>query len=145
MNRVISAAVVAASILAMPAMAIAASDTPDATIELSGGTVAAGVGYSWAKGTLDFQGQSIPVNVKGLSVAALGVGSVRASGEVYNLEKLQDFEGNYTAVSAGATLAGGAAATAMKNQNGVVIKLRSTTQGLQLNLSVEGVAITLSN
>jgi hypothetical protein len=34
----------------------------------------------------------------------------------------------------------GGAAKAMENQNGVVIKVRSTTQGLQFNLSVDGVA-----
>ena len=139
-----SAAITAACILSTPAMALAASQEPDATIELSGGTVAVGVGYSWGKGTLHYQGQAIPVKVKGLSVASVGAESIRASGDVYHLANLQDFAGNYTAVSAGATVAGGGEATAMQNQNGVVIKLRSTTQGLAFNLSVEGVAISLN-
>jgi hypothetical protein len=38
-------------------------------------------------------------------------------------------------------VAGGGDVAAMQNQNGVVIKLRSTTQGLAFNLSVDGVAI----
>jgi hypothetical protein len=46
---------------------------------------------------------------------------------------------------AGVTVAGGGQAAAMENQNGVVIKLHSTTQGLQFNLSVEGVALKLKN
>jgi hypothetical protein len=50
--------------------------------------------------------------------------------QVYNLAKIEDFDGNYTAVSAGATVAGGGSATAMQNQNGVVIKMHSTNQGL---------------
>jgi hypothetical protein len=140
MNRLISAAIVAACMIAAPVMA---ATEPDATIELSGGTVAAGVGYSWAKGTLNYQGKSVPVTVKGLSIASVGAGSIKASGEVYHLAKLEDFPGNYTAVSAGAAVAGGGAATAMENQNGVIIRMRTTTQGLELNLSVEGVAMKL--
>jgi hypothetical protein len=31
----------------------------------------------------------------------------------------------------------------MKNQNGVVLELKSTTQGLNLKLAAEGVKITL--
>ncbi len=51
--------------------------------------------------------------------------------------------GQLTAASAGATVAGGGEVAAMQNQNGVVIKLRSTTQGLAFNLSVDGVSIKL--
>ena len=143
MNRMISAGIAAACIFAAPLMAFAAGEEPDATIEFSGGSVAAGVGYSWGKGTLQYQGKSIPVTLKGLSVASVGAQSVRASGDVYHLSSLSDFEGNYTAASAGATVAGGGDVSAMQNQNGVVIKLRSTTQGLAFNLSVDGVAIKL--
>jgi len=142
MNRMISAAIAAACIFTAPAMACAA-DEPDATIEFSGGSVAAGIGYTWGKGTLHYQGRSIPVTMKGLSVASVGADSIRASGDVYHLKKLADLDGNYTAASAGATLAGGGGVAAMENQNGVVIKLRSTTQGLEFNLAVEGVAIKL--
>ena len=139
------AAALAASVLSLPVAASAASGEPDATISLSGGTVAVGVGYTWAKGTLNYQGKSIPVTLKGLSVPAVGAGKIDASGEVYNLAKLEDFDGNYTAVSAGATVAGGGSATAMQNQNGVVIKMHSTNQGLQFNLSVEGVSIRVAS
>ena len=129
-----------ASIISSPTLA---AEEPDATIELKGGTVGVGIGYSWASGTLHYQGKSIPVTIKGLSVANVGAGSVTASGDVYHLAKIGDFAGNYTAASAGAAVAGGGAVTAMQNENGVVIKLRSTTQGLAFNLSVEGVAIKL--
>jgi hypothetical protein len=142
MNRMISAGIAAVCIFAAPA-SVWAAEEPDATIEFSGGSVAVGVGYSWGKGTLHYQGKSIPVTLKGLSVASVGANSVRASGDVYHLASLSDFEGNYTAASAGATVAGGGDIAAMQNQNGVVIKLRSTTQGLAFNLSVDGVAIKL--
>jgi len=66
-----------------------------------------------------------------------------ATGSVYNLKRLEDFNGNYTGVTAGVTIAGGAGATAVQNQNGVVINLVSTTQGLKFKLSVDGVKLTL--
>jgi len=141
MKRMISAALAAACIFAGPAMAFAAAEEPDATIDFSGGSVAVGVGYTWGKGTLHYQGRSIPVTVKGLSVASVGADSIHASGDVYHLASLTDFDGNYTAASVGATVAGGGDIAAMENQNGVVIKLRSTTQGLAFNLSVDGVSI----
>ena len=143
MFRSTFAAVAAACVLAMP-VAASAHESPDGTIELSGGSVAAGVGYTWGKGTLRYEGRSIPVTFKGLSVAALGGESIRASGDVYHLTKLEDFAGNYTAASAGATVAGGGSVAAMENQNGVVIKLRSANRGLELNLSVEGVAFSIA-
>ena len=62
---------------------------------------------------------------------------------VYNLKKLEDFNGNYTGVTAGATVAGGAGASTIQNQNGVVINLVGTSQGLKFKLSMDGVKMTL--
>ena len=58
---------------------------------------------------------------------------------MYNLRKLDDFDGNYTAAAAGATLAGVATWVAMKNQNGVSVTLVATTQGVKLVLGGGGV------
>jgi hypothetical protein len=131
------------AVVVLGAGAALAQDKPDATIKLSGGSVAAGIGYSWGSGTLTYQGKDYALSVDGLSVGAVGVTSVEATGGVYNLKKLQDFNGNYTAATAGATVGGGAAGTAMQNQAGVVIKLVSTTQGLDFKFAASGVKITL--
>jgi len=118
--------------------------TPDATVEFSGGSVAAGIGYSWGSGTLTYRGKKYPISVDGLSAgASAGITSVTASGSVYNLKKLKDFDGNYTAVSTGATVGGGASVVTMRNQNGVVIDSVSTTQGLKLALDAAGVKIKI--
>src|SRR5205814_411277 len=110
----------------------AAEKTPDGTLRLSGGSVAAGIGLNWGSGTLSYKGKEYPIDVKGLSVGDVGVTKIEASGSVYNLSKLEDFDGNYTAVGAGLTAAGGAGAAAMKNQNGVTVELVSTTQGVKV-------------
>src|SRR5262245_12149307 len=117
----------------------AADKTPDGTLRLSAGSVAAGVGVNWGSGTLSYKGKDYPVDVKGLSVGDVGITKIEASGSVYNLSKLEDFDGNYTAVGAGLTAAGGASAAAMKNQNGVTVELVSTTQGVKVAVGGAGV------
>jgi hypothetical protein len=115
---------------------------PDGSVEFSGGSVAAGIGYSWGSGTLTYKGVKYPITVSGLTAgASAGATAVTASGSVYNLAKIEDFDGNYTAVGTGGTVGGGASAVTMKNQNGVVIDSVSTTQGLKLSLDAGGVKI----
>ena len=78
------------SILATIAMlgflsAARAEDQPDGRLELSGGSVAVGIGYSWAGGTLTYKGKKYEVEVKGLSVGDVGVTKAEAAGNVYHL------------------------------------------------------------
>lgn len=128
----------------MVSSANAEDKKPDATIEFTGGSVAAGVGYTWGSGTLTYKGAKYPISVSGLSVgASAGVTNITAKGSVYDLKKLEDLDGNFTAGGAGATAAGGVAAVTMKNQNGVVIDVVATTQGLKLSLDAAGVSIKL--
>lgn len=123
----------------LPAMA--ADQAPDGTIELSGGSVALGIGYTWGSGKLVFQGKQYQLKVEGLSIVDVGASDYTATGSVDNLKKLEDFPGTYTAAAAGATVAGGASVTVMRNQNGVAIQLSATRQGLQFTLAPEGMKI----
>jgi hypothetical protein len=124
--------------------ALAADDkTPDATLKLSAGSVAAGIGFSWGSGTLTLNGKDHEFSVKGLSVGDVGVTKAEAAGKVYGLKSLKDFNGNYTAVGAGATVAGGGSVISMRNQNGVRIDLVTTTQGLKVTLGGGGVDLQL--
>jgi hypothetical protein len=112
---------------------------PDATIKLSGGSVAAGLGVSWGSGTLTYQGKEYPISVTGISVGDVGITKLDASGSVYNLKSLDDFDGNYTGLGAGAAVAGGGSAVTMRNQNGVNVNLVATTQGVKIVLGGGGV------
>jgi len=117
--------------------------TPDATVSLSATSVAAGVGWVWGNGKLTYNGAGHTFKISGLSVVDAGVSSITASGQVYHLTNLQDFTGNYTVAAAGIALGGGAGASYLKNEHGVVIKLVETEQGLRFNLAGEGVKIEL--
>jgi len=88
------------------------------TLNLSGGSVAAGIGYSWGNGTLSYNGKTYPVKVEGLSVGAARVTRVTAKAEVFNLAKIEDFAGNYVAIGIGATVGGGAGAGAAESTRG---------------------------
>ena len=129
--------------LGLMSRAQAQEEKPDGTVKISSGSVAAGVGFSWGGGVLTYQGKDYPFDVSGLSVADVGISKAEAAGTVSHLKKLEDFNGNYTGVSAGATIAGGGGGMALKNQNGVVLNLVGTTQGLKFKLGVDGVKITL--
>jgi hypothetical protein len=124
---------------AAPALA----QSPDAVIELSGGSLAAGIGFTWGSGTLIYQGKHYPLKVSGLSLASVGATEYTLAGSVTGLKTPQDVTGVYTTVAVGGTLGGGGGAAAMQNQNGVVIHTTSTSQGLSLTLAAEGVKITL--
>jgi hypothetical protein len=135
--------IMALGIVALVAGTTLAQDKPDATLVFSGGFVGIGIGYSWGSGTLTYNGKAYPFSIDGLSVGSVGASSVTASGDVYNLKSLGDFNGNYTAATAQATVGGGAGATAMQNQKSVVLKIVSTTQGLDFKLAADGVKFTL--
>jgi hypothetical protein len=132
-----------ASLVVVGGLTLAQEQPPDATVRLTAGSVAAGIGYTWGNGVLTYKGREYPFSINGLSVVDVGIAQASASGSVYNLKKLEDFNGTYTGVTAGATVAGGAGAAAMENQNGVMINLVGTSQGLQFKLSMDGVKMTL--
>jgi len=66
------------------------------------------------------------------------------AGQVYYLEKLSEFAGNYLAASAGATVVEGRSAISLMNEHGVIIKLVATEVGLKFNLSTDGVQVSLT-
>ena len=145
MRRTVIALVLVGSLVSLlAALAGAQAKKPDATLTLSEGAVAVGIGFSWGKGTLSYRGKTYPFKVEGLSVGEVGVTRASATGDIFNLKKLTDFSGNYVAGGAEGTVGGGAGITTMKNQNGVVIELKSTTQGASLKLAAEGIKLTLA-
>jgi hypothetical protein len=116
---------------------------PDGTLNLQGGSLAAGIGFVWGHGTVNYQGDDHKFNIHGVSVVDVGGATISATGVVMHLEKLSDFAGTYVAWGAGVTVAAGGSVVYMKNEHGVVIKLLSKTEGLRFNLSGNGVKVTL--
>jgi hypothetical protein len=119
---------------------------PDATLRLSTGGFALGIGVNWGSGTLTYRGKDYPVKVKGLSVGRVGATSSSAYGEVFNLKHLQDFNGHYNVGGAGTrgvTLGAGKTGTIMSNQAGVIVRISSTQHGVAVNATGGGVDLQL--
>ena len=122
---------------------VAEDAQPDATLTLKGGSVAAGIGFTWGHGELQYHNAAHGFSIRGVSVVDVGATDFSASGHVFHLTKLADFAGNYVAAGAGITIAGGGTAQYLKNEHGVVIKLIATDVGLKFKLSADGVHVAL--
>jgi len=154
MNKMIAGFAVATLLAAVLPPAFADSDdstpaseqtAPDASVQWSGGAVAAGIGYTWGDGTLAFGGETHDFTVSGMSIVDVGVTSISVAGDVYHLNHLSDFEGNYVELSAGGTLGGGGSFVYLQNQHGVVIKVATTELGLRFNLATGGLNVALKS
>ena len=127
----------------MGAVSQAEEAVPSGTVSIETKAVALGVGFSWGEGVLTFQGKEYPFKIKGLSVIDIGVSSISAQGNVYHLNKIEDFAGTFSAVEAGIAVGGGAGAQSMKNQNGVLMEVTSRKAGIQLKLAPEGLKVEM--
>jgi hypothetical protein len=119
---------------------------PDATLRVSGGSFALGIGVNWGSGTLSYRGKDYAVKVKGLSVGKVGMSSSSAYGEVFNLKNLQDFNGHYNVGGAGTrgvTLGGGRTGTIISNQAGGIARISATQKGVDVNATGGGVDMQL--
>ena len=135
-----------AAIVVMLAMgsAGAAQDPTMGTVSIEATSVAAGLGYKWGRGVLEYRGKSYPFTLKGVSVIDVGVSKATAKGEVYNLKSVEDFEGLFIAAEAAGTLGGGASAAAMRNQNAVSMVWTATSEGLGLSLAQAGLTVAFT-
>jgi len=103
------------------------------------------VGGDIGGGTLEFQGQSHKFEMGGLKLGGFGAHKVKLDGDVYDLNKLEDFTGVYAEAEIGFTVADkGKGDFWLKNDKGVKLRLKSpSSKGIALDLGVEGVDIRL--
>lgn len=114
------------------------------TVAMKTTTLAIGVGVQWGEGTFTmYDGKSYDLKISGLTVADIGISKAEAEGEVYNVVEAKDLEGIFVAGEAGGSLVGGGSVITMKNENGVVMKLKSTQKGARLTLAGEGLRVVL--
>src|SRR5689334_18155122 len=77
---------------------------PTATLDVASEEMRLIMGGTKGKGTLHFNGQDYPFTFKSASAGFGGkmVKEMRATGTVYFLTKIEDFEGDYTALASSA-------------------------------------------
>ena len=131
-------------VLALATTAVAAEKaTPSGKVTIESRSIAAGVGVTWGDGNLTFKGKVYPFSIDGLSLVDWGIAKVSATGDVYNLTDPAKLAGTYVAAEAGLTLAGGMGGMVLRNENGVVLHIRSTSRGARLTLGTSGLRITM--
>jgi len=139
--------ILALALLACTVRSVTAGEqAPDlsGTVTVTATSVAAGIGWSWGSGTLTLvDGSQHQFKASGLDVVAVGIKQATGVDNVYHLKQLADFEGKYVKAAAGIAVGGGAGATTMQNDKGVVINLTSVGQGVDFRLAVSGMDVTL--
>ena len=127
------------------APAVPPGQKPSATLELASDQVRLIMGGTAGKGTLHFEGTDYPFTFKtaSASVGAKVVTKVTAVGEVYNLEKIEDFAGEYTSASKSAMAGSAEVRSTYKNDKGVVVEVHGSVQGAGLSFGGGMATITL--
>ena len=72
-----------------------------------------------------------------------GITRAEASGSVYNLKGIDDFNGVYAAAGAEGTAGKGAGVSSLRNSKGVVINLKSETKGANIEIAAEGLKLEI--
>lgn len=136
---------IAAAPLALSGIADAAAS--EATGRISFRLVRAGfvLGFAGGSGRLRFNGERYNINVGGVSFGAtIGASSADFTGRVYNLRRVSDIEGSYTATGAGLAVAGGGTTARLRNSRGVVLEVSGKQIGFMASIDLSGMRITLA-
>ena len=142
--RIVSRAALFFLALAVATTAVAAEKaTPSGKVTIQSTSIAAGIGVTWGDGHLTFKGKDYPFSVDGLTLVDWGISKAQANGDVYNLTDPAKLAGTYVAAEAGLTLAGGLGGMVLRNSEGVILHLRSVSQGARLQLGTSGLIIKM--
>ena len=99
---------------------------------------------SGGAGVLVFRGVAYPFDVGGVGVGGIGLSTIEATGEVYNLRDLGQFPGTYGQARYGfaiGTASGGD--LWLQNEAGVILHLKAKREGLMLSLGGDAVVISM--
>ncbi|SDW04944.1 hypothetical protein SAMN05444336_10115 [Albimonas donghaensis] len=121
----------------------AAAQTASGTVTISQTQVALLVSGALGGGVLTYEGREHPFTIGGLGYGGLGISTIEASGKVYGLERLEDFEGPFAQGRAGAVagteqVEGG---IWLVNPQGVTVELKSRREGYALSLGGDAVFV----
>jgi lipid-binding SYLF domain-containing protein len=133
-----------AAALAMAASLTTAAAAETGTVRLKFFKAGWFVGAQGGSGILSFRDQIHALNIGGVSAGLTFGGSMTdLVGTVRNLRSPYDINGVYTAIGAGIAVGGGARAIQMQNANGVVLVLKGEQIGLQADLDLSGMSISI--
>jgi hypothetical protein len=108
---------------------------------LKGGWV---IGASGGSGVMRCKGRSYPISIGGLSAGLVfGASETRFNGRATFARSPYDVAGVYGAAGAGGAVIVGAQVIALRNEKGAVLTLSGRQIGLQVNIDLSGLSISM--
>lgn len=140
----ILAVVALASVLGMSLAAYAKEGVPTGSVSIDSTQIGFIVSGQWGGGKLYFKKKTYPFKLGGLGIGGLGATKIKATGTVYDLQKLEDFPGTYVQGRIGFAFSDqGKGDLWLKSDKGVVLQLKTKQSGLALTAGADGVQITM--
>ena len=122
-----------------------AGKTPDGTVDMEEVQAAYIGSGSAGTGVLTFRGTQYKFQVGALGVGGIGLSTVNAAGEVYNLRDISQFPGTYGQARYGFAIGTSSGGDLwMQNEQGVILHLNAKRTGLMLSLGGDAVVISMS-
>jgi hypothetical protein len=119
--------------------------TADGTVDMQEVQAAYIGSGSAGTGVLVFRGTQYPFQVAGAGVGGIGLSTIDARGEVYNLRDLAQFPGTYGQARYGFAIGSSSAGDLwMQNESGVILHLKAKREGLILSLGGDAVVISMT-
>ena len=102
------------------------------------------IGASGGSGTLFFHGRRYPISIGGLSAGIIfGASETYFHGTVHHIRSPYDVSGVYGAAGAGGAVIAGAQFITLTNEKGAVLTLTGREIGLQINVDLSGLSISV--
>lgn len=118
--------------------------TPSGTVEMEMVQAAYIGSGGGGRGVLHYRGRRYPFTVAGAGIGGIGVSTVQAHGDVFNLRELALFPGAYGQARYGFALGQASAGELwLQNGAGVIMRLKARREGLMLSLGGDAVVISL--
>jgi hypothetical protein len=95
-------------------------------------------------GVLYFRGMAYPFDIGGAGVGGIGLSTIEATGEVYNLRDLSQFPGTHGQARYGFAIGTASAGDLwLQNEASVIMHLKAKRTGLMLSLGSDAVVISM--
>lgn len=118
--------------------------TPSGTVEMEMVQAAYIGSGGGGRGVLHYHGRRYPFTVAGAGIGGIGVSTIQAHGDVFNLRELALFPGAYGQARYGFALGRASAGELwLQNEAGVIMRLKARREGLMLSLGGDAVIISM--
>ncbi len=138
--------VAAIAIIGASSAALAqSSEQPSGTVRLRLVQASFVGSASTGGGVLNFQGHNYKFTTTGGGIGGFGLSKFEASGTVYDLKSVADFDGPYVQLRTGLALGEqGKGKMWLRNANGVTMRLSGRRRGLALSLGADALVVSLT-